>query len=354
MLIKDKNKIDKYYQMLVDKNSEYEGIFFVCVKTTGIFCRPTCPARKPKKENCEFFSNAQDALLASYRPCKRCKPLSLPSKLSPDVKKLVDAVESNPEKKWKDKDFEELAIHPNTARRQFKKQFGMTFIEYSRSRRLGIAFKYIRNNEPLISAQLESGYDSSNGFRDAFSKIMGELPSKSKTIKVLYSTWLETPIGSMIVISDETHLFLFEFVDRRGLENEILQLRKRLHATILPERKKVVDLLEQQLDQYFADELIQFTVPIQLIGSEFQKNVWKNLIEIPIGETMSYKALAEKLKKPSASRAVANANGANIISILIPCHRVVRSNGELGGYGGGIARKEWLLDHEKKILSRIT
>ena len=349
MLIKDKKTIDKYYQMLVDKNPEYEGIFFVGVKSTGIFCRPTCPAKKPKKENCEFFENAQEALLASYRPCKRCHPLSLPSNLSADVKKLVDAVEANPEKKWKDKDFDELAIHANTARRQFKKHFGMTFIEYSRARRLGLAFKHIRNDEPLVSAQLESSFESANGFRDAFSKIMGELPSKSKSIKILYSTWIETRLGSMLTITDDDYIYLLEFVDRRGLENEILRLRKRLHACIIPERKEIVGLLEDELKAYFDGSLSTFTVPIKTIGSDFQNLVWDELMKIPLGETTSYKELAIKLGRPTAYRAVANANGANQLALIIPCHRVINSDGGLGGYGGGLARKEWLISHEKKM-----
>ena len=343
--------MEKYYRMLIERNSEYEGLFFVGVKTTGVFCRPTCPAKKPNKENCEFFSNAQEALLASYRPCKRCNPLSLPSKLSPDVKKLVEAIESNPEKRWKDSDFDSLSVHPNTARRLFKKQFGMSFIEYSRARRLGIAFKHIRNKERIISAQVGSGFESGNGFRDAFTKIMGELPSRSKNITVLYSSWIETPLGSMLAICDESQLHLLEFVDRRGLENEIVRLRKRLHAGILPERKSLIDLLEKELLEYFSGIRKSFTVPIYHLGSDFQKNVWNELVKIPLGETTSYKEIAVRIGQPSAFRAVANANGANQLAILIPCHRVINSDGALGGYGGGLARKEWLLQHEKSMLS---
>jgi AraC family transcriptional regulator of adaptative response/methylated-DNA-[protein]-cysteine methyltransferase len=349
-MISDKKKIDEYYQMLLDKNPEYEGVFFVGVKTTGILCRPSCPAKKPNKENCEFFNTAQEALLAAYRPCKRCKPLSMPSKLSEDVKKLVEAVEANPERKWKDRDFDELAIHPNTARRQFKQQFGMTFIEYSRARRLGIAFKHIRNGEAIIEAQLEGGFESGNGFRDAFSKIMGEVPSKSKQLTVLYSSWLETPLGSMLAICDEEKLYLLEFVNRRGLENEITRLRKRMNVAILPERKNVIDRLEKELLEYFDGKRTKFTIPLYMLGSDFQKNVWKELKQIPVGQTLSYKELAIKLGKPTAFRAVANANGANQLSILIPCHRIINTNGELGGYGGGVARKEWLLNHEKKMI----
>ncbi|KHE70857.1 bifunctional transcriptional activator/DNA repair enzyme AdaA, partial [Halobacillus sp. BBL2006] len=161
----------EYYQALIDKKTEYEGVFFVGVKTTGVFCRPTCPARKPKFENCEFHETAQQALLASFRPCKRCRPLSHPNQVSELVQTLVAAVEKNPEKRWKDKDFQELAVDASTARRQFKKRFGMTFVEYARARRMGLAMKQIRSGEAAIDAQISTGYDSSSGFRDAFSKI---------------------------------------------------------------------------------------------------------------------------------------------------------------------------------------
>ncbi|WP_339169743.1 trifunctional transcriptional activator/DNA repair protein Ada/methylated-DNA--[protein]-cysteine S-methyltransferase [Paenibacillus sp. FSL H7-0943] len=345
-MITNEQDIDKYYKMLVEKNSNYEGVFFVGVKTTGIMCRPTCPAKKPLKENCEFFATAKEALLASYRPCKRCQPLSNPTKMSPEVKRLVEAIESNPERKWTDKDFDELSISANTARRQFKKQFGMTFIEYARSRRLGLAFKHIRNGDSIINAQLESGYDSSNGFRDAFSRTMGTVPNHSKQIKVLYCTWIETILGSMLAISDEESLLLLEFVDRKGLENEIKRLRTRLNATILPEKVAVLHQIEEELKLYFTGELTEFTTPVRYLGSDFQQKVWNELRKIPLGQTASYKELAEKINNPSACRAVARANGTNQLSILVPCHRVINSNGELGGYGGGLARKEWLIKHE--------
>lgn len=204
-MITNQRDIDKYYDMLVEKNSNYEGVFFVGVKTTGILCRPTCPAKKPLKENCEFFSTAKEALLASYRPCKRCEPLSNPTKLSPAVKLLVDAIEKNPEKKWTDKDFDELSISANTARRQFKKQFGMTFIEYARSRRLGLAFKHIRGGNSIINAQIESGYESGNGFRDAFSKTMGRFLT-NQTISPFY-----TPLGLRLNL-DQCSQFLMMIV----------------------------------------------------------------------------------------------------------------------------------------------
>ena len=322
--------------------------FYVGVKTTGVFCRPTCPAKKPKFENCEFYKTAKEALLASFRPCLRCRPLSHPNHVSDLVRTLVEAVEKNPEKRWKTADFRNISVDESTARRQFKKRFGMTFVEYARSRRMGIAMKQIRKGEKVIEAQLNAGYESSSGFRDAFSKIMGAAPTNfHNQHNILKSAWLDTPLGPMLVISDEQALYLLEFVERRGLEREIEKLRKTTKSAIIPGRTAAIDLIEEELASYFSGKLKVFKTSIHMLGSPFQKMVWQELMRIPYGETRSYLAQAEAIKKPTAFRAVANANGANQLAIIIPCHRIINSNGKLGGYGGGIARKEWLINNEQ-------
>src|SRR3984885_3353065 len=147
MLTKENQK--EYYRALLNKNNAYEGIFFVGVKTTGVFCRPTCPARKPKFENCEFFKTAQEALLASYRPCKRCQPLSFPNETPKVVGLLLQAIEENPEKRWKEGDFVKLSINSKQASRLFKKRFGISFIAYARARRMGIALKQIKEKQSI-------------------------------------------------------------------------------------------------------------------------------------------------------------------------------------------------------------
>ncbi len=349
-MITDENKAE-YYQALLSKKTDYEGVFFVGVTTTGVFCRPTCPARKPKFENCEFFETAQQALLASFRPCKRCRPLSHPNQVSELVQMLVEAVEANPEKRWKDRDFQELCVDASTARRQFQKRFGMTFVEYARARRMGLAMKQIRAGDPVIEAQLSSGYESGSGFRDAFSRIMGMPPSKSGNHHVLKASWLDTRLGPVIAIADEERLYLLEFVDRRGLEREVERLRQRTKSAIVPGCTTPIDMVEKELHQYFAGKLSQFKTPLFLLGSPFQKHVWEELQKIPPGETRSYSDIAIAVGRPMAFRAVAQANGANQIAILIPCHRVINANGELGGYGGGLTRKKWLLNHEKEKLT---
>ena len=342
----------EFYQALVNKKTEYEGVFFVGVKTTGVFCRPTCPARKPKFENCEFYKTAQEALLASYRPCLRCRPLSHPNHVSDLVRILAEAIEENPEKRWKTRDFEALSVDASTARRQFKKRFGMTFVEYARARRMGIAMKQIRSGDAVIEAQLTTGYESSSGFRDAFSKIMGSAPTHfEKHLNILKSTWLDTILGPMLAIADDESLYLLEFVDRRGLEREIERLRIRTHSAIIPGCTDPILSIGKELNSYFEGTLKEFKTPLYLLGSPFQKRAWNALIHIPYGETQSYLDQARAIENPSAYRAVANANGANQIAIVIPCHRIINSDGGLGGYGGGIARKKWLIEHEQKNSS---
>ncbi len=344
-MMKPSELTDNYYEAFVKKDSDYEGVFFVGVKSTGIFCRPTCTAKKPRLENCEFFSEAKEALLASYRPCKRCNPLYPPNGETELIRVLVDAVENDPEKRWRERDFEDLCVDPSTVRRQFKKRFGMTFVEYARSRRMGIAMKNIRSGDKVIEAQIDTGYESGSGFRDAFSRIMGETPS-SPEAAALSAAWLDTRLGPMLAIADEDALHLLEFVDRRGLEREVEKLRKRKRCGIVPGRAGPIDSIESELKGFFKGESFSFETPLQLHGSPFQQSVWRELQQIPPGMTLSYSELAKKVDRPKAVRAVASANGANQLALVVPCHRVIQLDGGLGGYAGGLVRKQWLLDHE--------
>lgn len=343
---------EHYYQALLDKDTEYEGVFYVGVKTTGVFCRPTCPARKPRLENCEFFETAEQALLASFRPCKRCRPLSHPNQVSDLVQKLVDAVEAEPEKRWTEKDFAAIGVDVSTARRQFKKRFGMTFVEYARARRIGLAIKQIREGGTVIDAQLSTGYESSSGFRDAFSRALGAAPTRLGHTHVLRAAWLDTRLGPMIAVADERELYLLEFMDRRGLERELERLKQNTKSAIIPGKVEPIQMIEEELTLYFDGKLRAFTTPMHLIGTPFQKQVWQQLLSIPPGETRSYSEIAASIDRPTATRAVAQANGANQLAIIIPCHRVINADGGMGGYGGGLSRKEWLISHEKRSANR--
>lgn len=345
MLMMNSQGNDEYYEALITRQARYEGLFYVGVKTTGIFCRPTCPARKPKKENCAFFKTIKAALLEGFRPCKRCHPLSVEGG-GELIDRLITIVNESPDKRWKESDLRALDIDPSTASRQFKKRFKMTFIEYARSIRLGEAIKSMKAGKRQIDAQLSAGYDSDSGFRDAFTKTMGVPPSKGKSLDVLDSLLVDTQLGPMMAISDKQGLLLLEFTERRGLEREIYDLRRAAKAVILLGDNPILEQIKAELDAYFKGDLKQFKTPIKMRGSDFQKTVWQALCEIPYGETRSYLDLAKAINRPTACRAVARANGSNPLALIVPCHRVINHNGELGGYGGGISRKAWLLEME--------
>lgn len=336
-----------YYEALLAKRSEYEGVFYVGVTTTGVFCRPTCPARKPKFENCEFFRSAQEALLASFRPCKRCRPLSHPDHVTELVRRLVEAVEAEPERRWRDEDFRALSVDVSTARRQFKKRFGMTFAQYARARRMGLAVEQIGRGESVIGTQLATGYESGSGFRSAFSRTLGAAPSRHEQ-RVLKAARLDTPLGPMLAVADEHALYLLEFVDRRGLERELERLRSKTKLAIIPGQAEAICMVEEDLKRYFAGGFREFKTPTAFLGSPFQKSVWEVLQTIPYGETRSYTDVAVEVGKPSAVRAVAQANGLNQLALIVPCHRVIGSDGAPCGYGGGLTRKAWLLEHESQ------
>ncbi|MBF5058804.1 methylated-DNA--[protein]-cysteine S-methyltransferase [Candidatus Neptunochlamydia vexilliferae] len=342
----------EYYSALVARNSDYDGTFYVGIKTTGVFCRSVCPARKPKFENCEFFEKAEEALLAGFRPCKRCHPLSQPDQAPEVVRRLIEAVEQHPEKRWKEKDFRMLSTNAVQASRVFKKRFGMTFVAYARARRMGIALKQIKEKGPVIDAQLETGYESGSGFRDAFSKIMGFPPARSEEVNLFKADWIDTPLGPMVAIGGEEALYLLEFVGRRGLEKEVERLRKKMKVTIVPGQSPPLQSIKKELGLYFKGCLENFHTPIKLIGSPFQMKVWLELQNIPIGETRSYADMAKALGVEGAARAIGRANGSNQLAIIIPCHRVIGASGELTGYAGGLARKRWLLAHEGKTSQK--
>lgn len=173
-------------------------------------------------------------------------------------------------------------------------------------------------------------------------------PEHNHPLNLLKCCWLDTPLGSMLAISDEDALYLLDFVDRRSLERNIARLVGTTKSNIVPGKTKPLLSIEKEITSYFKGELHLFETPIYSVGSPFQKSAWDTLLRIPYGETRSYAEQASSIGKPSAYRAVANANGANQLAIVIPCHRIINSNGMLGGYGGGPSRKAWLLHHEDK------
>jgi len=206
--------------------------------------------------------------------------------------------------------------------------------------------KYIKTECSVIDAPLNSGYESVSSFRDVFPQIIGDAPNWGGE-RVLNASWLDTPLGAMLCIVDDDGVYLLGFVERRGLAREVERLRKRLKVAVIPGKTHITQNITMELGAYFSGKCFSFKTPIHIIGTDFQKKVWQTLMNIPAGETRAYVDVARAIHHPKAFRAVALANGANQLALVIPCHRVINSNGDLGGYAAGISRKKWLIQHEK-------
>lgn len=329
------------------RDPEWDGVFYTGVTTTGIFCRPTCPARKPRPGNLRFFATARDALEAGFRPCRRCRPVE-PSDTPPDwLKPLVEAVEADPARRWRDADLRARGLHPERVRRWFKRHHGMSFHAYCRARRVGMALGRMKDGAPVLDAGLGHGWESASGFQEAVQRWLGKPPRSAAGARIVYLERLATPLGTMLAGATDDALCLLEFADRRGLESQLQRIQRRLLCRYLPARNELTGRAETELDEYFAGSRRTFDLPLELAGTEFQETVWRALLDIPYGTTRSYADLAGAIGRPTAVRAVARANGDNRMPIVIPCHRVIGADGTLTGYGGGLWRKQRLLELER-------
>jgi AraC family transcriptional regulator of adaptative response/methylated-DNA-[protein]-cysteine methyltransferase len=328
------------------RDAAFNGLFYLGVRTTGIFCRPTCPARKPRPQNVEYFATAREALAAGYRPCKRCRPMQFDEQPA-WCRRLMDDIEREPSVRIQESDLASRGIDPATVRRYFQRHYGMTFHAYARARRLVGALHGIREGLPLDSAVFKSGFSSHSGFRDAFVRVFGSTPRKSRGRECVHLAWLQSPLGPLLAGATDEGVCLLEFSDRRMLETQLAVVAKLVGSPAVPGMNAPLRQLASELGDYFSGRLRTFSVPLVYPGTSFQKRVWDKLRGIPYGETWSYEELARAVGLPGGQRPVGRANGQNRIAIVIPCHRVVRKDGHLGGYGGGLRRKQYLVDLEK-------
>jgi AraC family transcriptional regulator of adaptative response/methylated-DNA-[protein]-cysteine methyltransferase len=328
------------------RNASYEGVFVTAVRTTGVFCRPTCAAKKPAPANVEFYPSAREALLAGYRPCRRCQPMEPPGAAPKWLAPLLEAVEADPTRRWRDADLREMGINPDRVRRWFRRHHGMGFHAYHRARRLGLALGRIRLGDSVTAAAFDTGYESLSAFNDAFRRLLGASPRQTRGSTMISVNRIPTPLGPMLAGATDEALCLLEFTDRRMLETQLQRLRSRLGAVLVPGSNPVLERVAAELERYFSGELQTFSVPLASPGTELQEQVWAELSRLSYGTTASYAEVARAIGRPGAVRAVARAIGDNRIAIVIPCHRVIGSDRRLTGYGGGLWRKRRLLELE--------
>jgi len=335
---------------LMERDRTFDGLFYAGITSTMIFCRPSCPAKRPKPEHVEFYTTAREALFAGFRPCRRCRPLQPSGRAPAWIHTLIERIEADPSQRIRDRELRKEGLDPAAVRRHFLKTYHMTFQAYCRSRRLGAAFSAIRNGASIDDAVFGYSWESYSGFREAFTKAAAVPPGKARTADFIRLAWIETPLGPMAAGATEKALCLLEFTDRRMLEAQLETLKRRFRMPLLPGDSPVFERLKQELAEYFDRKRTTFSVPLEYPGTDFQRRVWDALRRIPFGETRGYADLARELGVPRAARAVGNANGLNRIAILIPCHRVIHADGGLGGYGGGLWRKLRLLETERNPI----
>jgi AraC family transcriptional regulator, regulatory protein of adaptative response / methylated-DNA-[protein]-cysteine methyltransferase len=337
---------EEMFRAIVAKDTRYDGIFFTAVTTTRIFCRPSCPARKPKEENVEFYRSASEALANGFRPCKRCRPLASRGQAPAPLRLLLSEIEQDPSRRIRDRDLRARGLDPAAVRRWFKAHHDMTFHAYQRARRIAVAIGELGRGAPITHVAFGSGYESLSGFQDALRQLTNHSASRSRDTSIVHLSRVPTPLGPMLLGTTDAGVCLLEFTDRRMLETQLRRLATRLNCVFLPGTNEVGERMEAELRSYFDGTSNEFRTPLVTPGSEFQQRVWAALRAIPFGTTRSYAEQARSIDVPTAVRAVARANGDNRIAIVIPCHRVVGSDGRLTGYGGGLWRKRWLLHHE--------
>ena len=265
------------YDAIGKKESTYEGIFITGVITTGIFCRPSCRARKPKAENVIFYDTPQQAIQNGFRPCKVCKPLQMEGETPNYIKEIIKDLHADPFLKIKDYDLKQRGVEPSKIRRWFKKNHNITFQAYQRMLRINNAYNQIRGGNSVTNTAFGLGYESLSGFNDGCKNIFGKAPKEINDKQVINIIRFTTPLGPMFACATTKGLCLLEFTDRRMLETEFKDLCKRLNAVILPGKNPHLETVQLQLKEYMDGNRKQFDIPLDTPGTEFQQSVWANV-----------------------------------------------------------------------------
>ena len=324
------------------RDRSWDGRVIGAVKTTGIYCKPSCPARRPKREHVEFFADASSALAAGYRACLRCRPDDI-GRDREAVAKAVRLIEQSEEAPNLTDLAAGVGYAPHHFQRIFTRDVGVSPAAYARALRANRAKDALGENGSVTDAIYEAGYSGPSRFYADAKERLGMTPSawrdggRGETIRYVVK---DSPLGPLLVAATSKGICRLTFD-----EDESVLKRRFPNATVLPDDGTISAWAEGALT---AIEHPAQTpeLPIDVRGTAFQEAVWKELRRIPLGETRSYADIAAAVGQPNAVRAVGTANGSNPVAVLVPCHRVIRSDGTLGGYAGGLDRKRTLLAAE--------
>ncbi|HEY9792324.1 MAG TPA: bifunctional DNA-binding transcriptional regulator/O6-methylguanine-DNA methyltransferase Ada [Candidatus Obscuribacterales bacterium] len=330
------------------RNRQWDGKFVYAVITTGVYCRPACPARSPKRQNVQFFDEPVQARQAGFRACRRCKPDATNHANIQLVESIQSYINENLDRTIP---LKELAAHTGLSQfhlqRVFKSETGVSPKQYADGRRMQLFKHEARSGRSLTDAIFEAGYSSSSRLYDRASVSLGMTPAayrnKGAGVEIEWA-FAECRLGSFLIAATKKGICFLQFGKHEGKMLEALQAEFP-HAEITANNQSLQKWIDSFI-QYLEEPERKLAVPVDLTGTAFQIMVWEYLRKIPVGETRTYSEVAAAIGKPRAVRAVANACASNQVAIAVPCHRVIREDGGLGGYRWGIARKRALLDLE--------
>ena len=324
------------------RDRSWDGRVIGAVKTTGIYCKPSCPAKRPKREHVQFYSSAEEARAAGFRPCLRCKPDEV-GRDRDAVAKAVKLIEAAEESSTLHQLASAVGYAPHHFQRLFKREIGLSPAEYSRVERTKRAERALKANGRITDAIYDAGYSAPSRFYADAKERMGMAPSawrdggRGETIRW---TIVDSPIGPLLIAATSKGICRLTFDD------SVDSLRRLFpNAALVEDDGSMAELIEGVIAAIEHPATAPH-LPIDVAGTAFQEAVWRELRKIPPGETRSYAEIAAAIGQPKAVRAVGTANGDNHVAVLIPCHRVIRSDGSLGGYAGGLDRKRKLLETE--------
>jgi AraC family transcriptional regulator of adaptative response/methylated-DNA-[protein]-cysteine methyltransferase len=334
--------VDAAWAAFERRDRDWDGRVIGAVKTTGIYCKPSCPARRPRRENVEFFLDGEAALAAGYRACLRCKPDEL-GRDREAVAKAVQLIEQSDEALSLDKLALAVGYAPHHFQRLFTRDMGVSPTAYARALRARRAAHHLSEEKSVTDAIYDAGYSAPSRFYADAKERMGMTPSawrdggRGQVIRYVVT---DSPLGPLLIAATDKGICRLTFK-----EDESALRRRFPNADIQPDDGTIAPWAKAALKAIRTPSQAA-EVPIDVRGTAFQEAVWQELRKIPLGETRSYADIAKAVGQPGAVRAVGTANGSNPVSVLVPCHRVIRSDGSLGGYGGGLENKKKLLAAE--------
>lgn len=339
------------WQAVLDRDPAADGAYYYAVRSTGIYCRPACPSRRPKRDKVVFFDTTESAEQAGFRPCRRCRPheVSAQQHMVARIQYLLDTIEPAPSLAELG---DAVGLSPFHLQRVFKRATGLSPKQYATAQRTQRFKTALGQARSVTESMYDAGYGSSRALYDAVQGQLGMKPSiyrkGGQGERITYAI-ADSPLGRMLIGATEKGICALYLGEDDALNQELHAEFPR--ATLVPDFPAVAPYVQAVLE-YLSGRRIDLDLTLDVHATAFQQKVWAALRDIPYGQTRSYREVAEMIGEPNAVRAVARACAINPVSVIVPCHRVVGTDGKLRGYRWGIERKQALLEQEQKNTSR--